>query len=122
MKTITLSIINQFSVQEVFEFICKHLLKQNKRSTSGLMCRYRDEENNKCAVGCLISNEEYNMAIEGTNVNSSNFFKYKIKDEIFDLLAIMQKIHDKQEVKYWKIKILEIAKIKNLNIDFLNAS
>lgn len=63
---VTLKTLNEASAQQVFDQVVTHLLTQNKqsRNTSG-MCMYRNAEGLKCAVGCLIAEDEYKPAMEG---------------------------------------------------------
>jgi hypothetical protein len=52
---------------ELFEKVATHLLAQNKRAANERGCQYR-VEGLRCAVGCLISDENYSKLIEGTMV------------------------------------------------------
>ena len=71
---ITLSNINNHTLQEIFDQVVDHLLTQGKRSIdknigSGNGCAYRTSSGLSCAVGCLISDEEYRKSFEKRNVN-----------------------------------------------------
>ena len=63
------------TIQEVFDHVAGHLLKQGKQSlteennysySSG--CSYRGVNGTSCAVGCLIPDDEYKVVIEGVSV------------------------------------------------------
>lgn len=72
MKTLT-------SKQKVFDYIIKHLRKQNAKSllprdltkdTFGPSCAYKGMGDMKCAVGCLIEDEEYTDEIERVSIDT----------------------------------------------------
>lgn len=67
---ITLATLPYASAQDVFNFVGEHLITQGEKSIdedafdySLIYCKYRSG-NNKCAAGCLISDEEYNEDME----------------------------------------------------------
>jgi hypothetical protein len=46
--------------QEIFDRVAVHLLTQKVHSINGIgECCYRGNNNTRCAVGCLIDDEEY---------------------------------------------------------------
>ncbi len=58
---------NTATSQEVFDFVANHLRKQGMPATEHGECRYRAIHNKQrvsCAVGCLITNEEYSSQME----------------------------------------------------------
>lgn len=57
---------NQAEAQEIFNKVATHLLTQGKRSVaSDGSCMYRGPEGTKCAIGCLIEDDEYHPLLEG---------------------------------------------------------
>lgn len=61
--------------QEVFDTVVRHLAKQGRRAVvadadHGYVCRYHTPDGLKCAVGCLIPDDQYNPAIEGRMFSS----------------------------------------------------
>lgn len=55
--------------QDIFNVVYKHLLKQNKQSMLDEMtCAYRSPNGLSCAIGCLITDDEYISNIEGKSV------------------------------------------------------
>lgn len=50
--------------QEIFDTVAKHLATQGRRAVGEGRCLYRTEDGAKCAVGCLISDEEYTPDME----------------------------------------------------------
>jgi hypothetical protein len=63
---------NLSSRQEVFDKALTHLRAQGKPSLNPKTiwkCQYRSPEGLKCAVGCLIPDEDYREEMEGRNAN-----------------------------------------------------
>jgi len=97
----TLSTLAEFTNQQVFNFVGKHLEKQGEASINAGKCRYRLNKNGKdlsCAIGCLISNKNYKETFEGKSVISLvgyNYFEKVITDESkIKLLEDLQQLHD----------------------------
>lgn len=83
MKTITLSTINNFSLQEIFEFVSNHLLKQNKKCMNVGKCAYKNNNGLKCAAGCLMSENEYDHEFENKKFSYHLIVsRFKIKKKI----------------------------------------
>lgn len=80
--------------QEVFDFVTEHLLTQGKQSYQG-SCLYRGPNRTACAVGCLLTDEEYTPNMEGVSAYDlqvhllSSFWK-----EHQRLLQDLQSAHD----------------------------
>ncbi len=53
--------------KQAFETVKNHLLTQNEKATThnGLSCRYRGDDGLKCAIGCLIPDDQYDPTLEG---------------------------------------------------------
>lgn len=97
---------------DVIEYVSNFLLNQGKKSygfDGG--CRYRGGENNelKCAIGCLILDKFYHSSYEDQTVINYNVYKavenslpnYKINIE---LLQQLQNVHDSFEEQDWEWK------------------
>lgn len=59
------------TIREVSEKIRDHLTQQRARATSGVVggsCMYLGPDGNKCAVGCLIPDGQYDAAFEGSAI------------------------------------------------------
>lgn len=58
--------------QQIFDHVVDHLRKQKIRSVSAdgtyASCAYRGVDNTKCAIGCLIEDDEYHPSFEGIGV------------------------------------------------------
>ena len=48
------------NAQEIFDKVATHLSKQGHRAFDDNACMYRSPNGDKCAMGCLIPDEEYN--------------------------------------------------------------
>ena len=101
--------------QDVFNHIVNHLMVQNKSAAvDGGNCRYRIysedwSEARKCAVGCLISENNYHEIIEDSLANNSQVIELIkksnpeliIDDKITELFLLMQFVHDHLEPENW---------------------
>ena len=61
------------TLQQIFDAVATHLLKQNRQAKDGLSCCYRGIENTKCAVGCLIDDANYHPDMEGYTVEDITY-------------------------------------------------
>jgi len=62
-------------LQPIFDRVATHFLSMPKASASedGVICLYRDPDNgNRCFIGALIQDEDYNPKIEGLSIRSSH--------------------------------------------------
>ena len=111
------------TAQEVFDKVYRHLLtqkaKSNKFDSDGEeYCMYRGPNGLKCAVGCLIADEEYSEKFEGVTIShllqhNTALSKYKIHRL---LLKDLQCIHDTYDVNKWPSELAECALKYDLNI------
>jgi len=103
VKDITLSTINQFTKLEIIAFVREKLLAQNVRSVSDDddMCMYRGPKGRKCAIGHLISDDEYDEKMESSSVNWYHFRRFEISPDRRALLAQLQDIHDTHSPENW---------------------
>lgn len=81
------------NAQEIFDTVAKHLATQGCQSLSATGdCSYRGERGLKCAVGILISDEEYTPFMEGNGPGHEalpNWF-----GQFESLLRDLQSVHD----------------------------
>lgn len=113
------------SLQEIFEHVATHLLKQKHKAISGAVCAYRGKGGYSCAIGCLIPNEEYSPKMEGGGVTELMIrFYHAINNELElnkqNLLIRMQNIHDNWTPSEWMDCIIKYAESKNLDTEFIN--
>ena len=101
--------------QEIFDTVRDHLLKQGVKSQTDLggpvQCMYRGPGGLKCAVGCLITDEEYLPEMEGTDIDKLDleFFNLEHLGSYMYLIADLQDCHDHYEPSSWAKRLQEIA-------------
>lgn len=112
------------TAQEIFNTVATHLLTQRRKSVVAGSCKYRTDEGLKCAVGCLITDEEYDPRMEG---NSIDFLIYGDLDdppvapslsrfmEHSQLLRDLQRIHDADDCDYWEENLRALAAVSKLD-------
>lgn len=99
--------------QDAYNIVAKHLLTQLAQSIypSG-NCVYRGKGGKKCAIGCLIPDELYDVSIEGSTVDREkvqDIMDQIIVDPDFMLLTDLQYIHDQVPVSEWKERLSKTA-------------
>jgi len=94
------------TAQEIFDKVINHLLQQggpalNYNYDDDPVCRYRSNNGLKCAVGCLIPDDQYDPIMEGWGVmvtsppsDPLNYWIAKYYEPQRDLLAALQSLHD----------------------------
>lgn len=123
----------QLTTQEHFDKIVRHLLTQKRRAVAEpyaeyYTCRYRefreDGANLKCAIGCLIPDEDYDPRMEGMDVAClwRHFPKLQPllapgedligpwNDPWFSLNARLQRIHDLNMIEDWETRLRDLAR------------
>lgn len=107
-KIITLKTLPEATAQEVFDQVVAHLMNQGKKSTGDLICRYKNSDGLKCAVGCLIGDNEYDNNWEGKRwyevVKSGHATYYHN-----GLIQKLQRVHDNFEIHEWKRELELVA-------------
>jgi len=80
--------------QETFNRVYNHLKKQGKPALDLWgRCSYRTEEGLMCAVGCLISDEDYRVEFEGFCLSGIIGLGWDPKGNV-SLLIALQSAHD----------------------------
>jgi hypothetical protein len=117
--------------QETFDTIVAHLRQQGQKaevriaSSETFMCRYRTPQGLKCAVGCLISDEEYQPWMEGGGISrllQETFYgrtvpstlREKLQGINLGLLIDLQEVHDFYPVERWEEKLKLVAQMWSL--------
>jgi hypothetical protein len=113
--------------QEVFNRVATHMLTQMKRSMRYKMCAYRGDNGLKCAVGCLISDENYCPTIEDKTVSSHEVrsrveatLGTRLEETTTRLLRNMQQIHDNTQPSDWFIRLYNLAVNHGLKTDAID--
>lgn len=85
-------ITGQFTKQQTFNKIGKHLLTQLEVASNGAMCRYRADSGLMCAAGAIIPDDEYDEEMEGNAVNHIHSPTLRTHD-LFTVTRL-QELHD----------------------------
>lgn len=84
--------------QEAFDIVAKHLFEQKRPSVlSKGVCAYRGVEGRKCAIGALISDEEYSPELEDKDVMTlglKDALPPSLRGLDIEFLTELQDIHD----------------------------
>ena len=116
--------INSMINQKVFDKVAKHLLTQGVPATrltaAGPECAYRGDEGRACAMGCLISDEEYDPTMEGGDVYTLVKKFGVLKDYNIDLLSSLQDIHDADKPCDWPDWLRSTAADFGLNAEIVD--
>jgi hypothetical protein len=117
---ITLTTLHAATPQQVFDQVVAHLREQNAQAVmergTETVCQYRTPDGLKCAVGCLISDDEYHprMEGEGSTVVLVDWEREHPKDPPIDdvvvrLLDQLQRVHDRGTTSTWEQAFAIIA-------------
>lgn len=98
MKTITIDL----DEKQIMRKVMKHFAKQKHRAMAqapepfgdSAVCRYRTEDGEMCAIGCLIPDDKYDPMIEGMPVDTSVF---SFPNANTSFLECIQEAHDNNE-------------------------
>lgn len=94
--------------QHLFDTIVAHLRQQGGRSLRPDGCAYRSTDGGMCAVGCLISPEEYCPTMEGNKVCDLGVSQ-GLSPEMLELLSKFQRIHDRVALEHWEQSFRVVA-------------
>lgn len=99
--------------QELYNRVRTHLLTQRARSMNGNRCVYRGSDGLRCAIGCLIPDEQYSPALESWSAHMKDVKAAAgITDAQEELAAALQHIHDDYErtpVDEWESRLNHVA-------------
>ena len=118
------------TAQEIFDTVSKHLLTQNKRSEGvhvilGLenhICAYRSVDGLKCAIGCLIPDEQYIPEMESLRIGGivrKNWLSPELEQEFIqniNLISDLQIVHDFFTPEYWAEQLDRVRRQFNLSL------
>jgi hypothetical protein len=117
------------TAQEVFDKVVAHLRKQMAHSEAPVCtgletttrCLYRSPQGLACAVGCLITDEEYRPSFdEGAGVQVKHImdcvpsFRERVGKENEGLLYRLQEVHDCNNPLCWEMEFREVARYYQL--------
>ncbi len=111
--------------QTAFTIVKNHLLTQMTKSIEGNQCLYRGPNGTKCAIGALITDEEYKEITDHSHefwaiydlmvFQTENLQSLQGLDLTF--LEELQIIHDQYETQDWKNQLEVFAKKHNLQYE-----
>ncbi len=110
---ITLKTLPNATAQQVFDQVVDHLRSQNEKSRRSSCCAYKNNDDLKCAAGCLISDDEYNPEFEGWGWQNL-VSKHKVSDKHCSLIMSLQNVHDDREINEWEESLEKVANRHNL--------
>ena len=111
---ITMKTLPNASAQDVFNQVAFHLLNQGEPAMDG-DCVYHSPDGLRCAAGCLISDEEYDEAMEWNSwldlVNAD-----LVPEEHANLILELQNIHDMTHPDDWAGALSKLADKLDLTV------
>jgi len=106
------------TLQEIFDIVSKHLLKQNERSEyCDGTCMYSGPNGLKCAAGVLIPHDQYKSEFEGKGWLKLVNYEL-VEDKFAEEICNLQRIHDLDRVERWKDELIKFADDYNLQVNF----
>ena len=112
--------------QSIFDTVAAHLLTQNDRAQEPSGCRYRMPagDTRTCAVGCLITDAEYDPAMEFNDVKSLAAHDIDLLPErlrpFVSFLTDLQSIHDSHPVSSWSVSLRDFAQTYLLDASIID--
>lgn len=87
------------------------------KDNNNYMCNYYSDNGMRCAVGCLIAPDEYDIGMEGTSVSSliDNYAASPVDEDTVILCKQLQRIHDDADVIEWRTHLERLA--SNFKLD-----
>lgn len=100
--------------QEVFTMVATHLLAQNEKamSANNSFCMYRSPKGLKCALGCLIPDNEYAPELEGKTfreMQAKGLVPPALLSMNVDLIKELQAVHDQWQPERWATRLTIVA-------------
>jgi hypothetical protein len=86
----------KYTNQSAFDKMCKHLWSMKKRAycLDTDNCVYRTKDGNRCAVGCLIEDEDYSESLENQTASDVARVIPYLSNLDYIMLDDMQRVHD----------------------------
>lgn len=113
----TMSTLFNFSKVEILDFVASKLIEQNAKSelkdyygdedsdVAEQICAYRGDSGTKCAIGHLLTDEEYTPEMEGSTIHGALLGRFLRNDSaMLDFLEELQNIHDVWSPSEWRTK------------------
>ncbi len=115
------------STRTLFNTVAEHLLAQREKSRAEIdgtsVCLYRGPRGLKCAVGCLIKDQDFREVMNSSEVADSDVIEaleaslgYDLSRREVNLLAELQYVHDSEEVTNWPLNLIRVAQAYDLEL------
>lgn len=111
--------------QEIYDQVAKHLLTQKRASRAMVngrfLCMYRGDNGDRCAIGCLISDESYSPKMEQAGFLEPELFGalesagVELYGLTIQLLDKLRDTHDNWPPNQWKERLERVAYQYGLN-------
>ena len=107
--------------REIFDIVKAHLLAQGEKAIHSerrkdgsliYVCKYRTDSGLTCAIGCLLTDEEYDPFMEDKGIEGlkhNGFLPDRLRPHI-NLLARLQECHDDRRVEDWEHELNRIER------------
>src|SRR5690606_27316629 len=101
------------TIGDLIDYVEAHLVEQGcqARDEGSPVCAYRGANGTSCAVGCLITDEHYDPAIEGSSVNDVHVAAVeaslgrRLSYVAIEVLRGLQYIHDSHLPNVWPDRV-----------------
>lgn len=100
--------ITETSPQEIFDTVVNHLRAQKVQSMFDGSCVYRTTDGLKCAIGGLLTDEEYSPKMEGALVDSLLELPIRLRGSVA-LMVDLQDVHDVWNISDWEVQLARVA-------------
>ena len=116
---ITLATLPNYTAQQVFDYVAKHLLTQGEKcemfdDDMNPVCVYKNEVNQRCAAGCLFGPGEYSRVLEGKSWECLVEDR-RVPSNHWSLITGLQRVHDTRSANNWYKGLQQLATECNLN-------
>ena len=96
------------------------MILQNARAFDG-DCMYRTDSGLTCAVGCMITDEEYDTEMETNGILHQRFDGFGIEANRRTLLGSLQSVHDATMPYQWHNELMSLGYAYGLDTAALKA-
>lgn len=110
--------------EQFFRDVATHLLTQKRKAVIGDrsdVCAYRSPGGLKCAAGCMIPDELYDIGMERMLIDSvvENWPKLNLYFPDMSLARRLQTIHDSLPVTKWLVSLRGLGQSREFDVTFL---
>jgi hypothetical protein len=104
------------SLQEIFDHVAGHLLKQGTQCLSGQFCDFINSSGHRCAIGsCMSEHEAY--LYRGKGLRCIEGWESMPEQKRVFLVSLVD-IHDDSQPSEWKENLADLANLHSLTFNF----